>query len=218
MESDVGLFGKQLMPDELLSYFQQTGQAVCSYCGSDITVIDTQDIDHTGSNFVGDRLKCEECRFPREQTSHSDTAAADNNAGSKNGVLRDSQDEVLGVTPSVNESVCTPAIPPRIDYTSKLEVLLTDIQDHYTHDKRYSSAPICKEVTNLASVVFSAWKQSLNAVGRLFHEHGIDFCRVDGDLRLQDRKKVLEKFRDDPATRVLLMTLGTGSVGYVFNP
>lgn len=76
--------------------------------------------------------------------------------------------------------------------------------------------PICtkyRAVTDLVSIVFSYWKQSLNCVGRLLQEHGIVFCRVDGDLRVPDRKMKLKKFREDPSIRVLLMTLSTGGVG-----
>jgi SNF2 family DNA or RNA helicase len=37
---------------------------------------------------------------------------------------------------------------------------------------------------------------------------------IDGDLSLNDRKKVLKDFRAADGANVLLMTLGTGAVGY----
>ena len=64
-----------------------------------------------------------------------------------------------------------------------------------------------------ASIVFSFWRRSLDLVGQLFKQEGIEFGRVDGDIPPVQRKKVLAQFYDDPSIRVLLMTLGTGAVG-----
>jgi SNF2 family DNA or RNA helicase len=50
-------------------------------------------------------------------------------------------------------------------------------------------------------------------VGKLFREQGLSFGRVDGDMDLRQRKSVLAEFHDNSSVRVLLMTIGTGSVG-----
>ncbi len=68
-------------------------------------------------------------------------------------------------------------------------------------------------MTDISSVVFSFWKKSLDIAGSLFNSRGIPFLRVDGSLSLNERKKVLNDFRDKDNVRVILMTLGTGAVG-----
>lgn len=50
-------------------------------------------------------------------------------------------------------------------------------------------------------------------LGKLLTEKNIRFCRVDGLLAPKRRREVLEEFRSAESARVLLMTLGTGSVG-----
>lgn len=64
------------------------------------------------------------------------------------------------------------------------------------------------------SIVFSFWKRSLRLVSHLLSEHGIPSIRVDGDLSPRQRKEALAEFHEKPDARVLLMTLGTGAVGY----
>lgn len=41
---------------------------------------------------------------------------------------------------------------------------------------------------------------------------------IDGDLKLTQRKKVLEDFKSPKGADILLMTLGTGAVGLVPPP
>lgn len=43
---------------------------------------------------------------------------------------------------------------------------------------------------------------------------GIPFLRVDGRVKMFDRLDILSKFREDPSTPVLLMSIETGAVGY----
>jgi SNF2 family DNA or RNA helicase len=44
-------------------------------------------------------------------------------------------------------------------------------------------------------------------------EQEIDFVQLDGSLNLAQREEVLKKFAKDEKTTVLLMTVGSGSVG-----
>ncbi|KAH6681052.1 P-loop containing nucleoside triphosphate hydrolase protein [Plectosphaerella plurivora] len=84
------------------------------------------------------------------------------------------------------------------EWPSKLLVLGRDLEEHLKSDK---------------SIVFSFWRQSLDVLGRLLAERGIPFYRVDGMLKPERRREVLRVFRSPDSARVLLMTLGTGSVG-----
>lgn len=69
----------------------------------------------------------------------------------------------------------------------------------------------------ICSIVFSSWKNSLKMVGELLCLYSIRFDSIDGDLKLAQRKKVLEDFRSANGADILLMTLGTGAVGSVID-
>ncbi len=45
---------------------------------------------------------------------------------------------------------------------------------------------------------------------------GIGYARIDGAISTIERNRIIKKFQEDPATNLLLMTTGTGAVGYVF--
>lgn len=69
-----------------------------------------------------------------------------------------------------------------------------------------------------ASIIFSFWKRSIDLVEKLFNEQDITFGRVDGDVDPSRRQRILAEFHDNPSVRVLLMTIGTGAVGYESPP
>lgn len=47
----------------------------------------------------------------------------------------------------------------------------------------------------------------------IFFEKGIDCARFDGDVSTHKRGEELDRFREDPSCKVLLMTVQTGGVG-----
>ena len=47
---------------------------------------------------------------------------------------------------------------------------------------------------------------------------GIPCLRIDGRVSFSDRLEILSKFREDPNTPVLLMSIETGAVGYDSRP
>jgi SNF2 family DNA or RNA helicase len=65
----------------------------------------------------------------------------------------------------------------------------------------------------LRSIVFSAWKKSLDLIACLLYAKAIPFATVDGSLSLPERRKVLSSFKSKPEIKTLLMTFGTGAVG-----
>lgn len=48
----------------------------------------------------------------------------------------------------------------------------------------------------------------------MLSSRGIKCVRLDGSLAITARKTVITTFREDPTVKVLLMTTGTGAVGY----
>jgi SWI/SNF-related matrix-associated actin-dependent regulator of chromatin subfamily A3 len=57
----------------------------------------------------------------------------------------------------------------------------------------------------------------LKLVSRLLDIHGLGFTMIDGSLSLNDRLKVLKDFKSPTGANLLLMTLGTGAVGYIIS-
>ncbi len=43
---------------------------------------------------------------------------------------------------------------------------------------------------------------------------GIKHVRIDGDIPPNERPRIIKQFQEDDATSLLLMTTGTGAVGY----
>jgi len=64
------------------------------------------------------------------------------------------------------------------------------------------------------SIIFSCWTRTLHLVARHLKAGGIPYLRVDGGCTLLERQNTLEKFAEDDAMPVLIMTTGTGGVGY----
>ncbi|KAH8706219.1 SNF2 family N-terminal domain-containing protein [Ilyonectria robusta] len=62
-------------------------------------------------------------------------------------------------------------------------------------------------------VVFSTWRMTLDVVESGLKQAGIPGLRFDGKVPQKDRQGVVERFRNDPAIRVLLLTLSCGAVG-----
>ena len=65
------------------------------------------------------------------------------------------------------------------------------------------------------SIIFSAWKKTLNMAGELFKKDGISYGMIEGSLSLNQRLKVLKEFKSPNGPNILLMTLGTGAEGFV---
>lgn len=63
------------------------------------------------------------------------------------------------------------------------------------------------------SVVFSSWTKMLYLIEKAFQEAEIASVRLDGTLPLKERKKILKDFATNPSISVLLISIGTGSVG-----
>ncbi|SPO40083.1 related to RAD16 - nucleotide excision repair protein [Pseudozyma flocculosa] len=63
------------------------------------------------------------------------------------------------------------------------------------------------------SVVFSQWTKMLDRIGKSLRLTGIRFARLDGTMRRQDRNAALARFKSDPGTEVLLISLRAGGTG-----
>ncbi|KAH7303098.1 SNF2 family N-terminal domain-containing protein [Stachybotrys elegans] len=62
-------------------------------------------------------------------------------------------------------------------------------------------------------VVFSAWRTTLDVIDAGLKHASIPALRFDGTIPQKERQGVIERFRNDPGIRVLLLTLTCGAVG-----
>ncbi|KAF9784158.1 hypothetical protein IL306_008311 [Fusarium sp. DS 682] len=64
-----------------------------------------------------------------------------------------------------------------------------------------------------ADVVFSTWRLTLNIVEAGLEQSYIPSVRFDGKVPQKDRQNLVDKFRNDPSIRVMLLTLSCGAAG-----
>ncbi|EXJ84581.1 hypothetical protein A1O3_05251 [Capronia epimyces CBS 606.96] len=93
-----------------------------------------------------------------------------------------------------------------------------------TVDSGFMSSKVRKVVDMLASlhknggvppksIVFSNWRGTLDAIQKGLEEQEIIFARIDGTSSIEQRREAIKTFQEDSSTLVMLLTLGTGSVG-----
>ncbi|RYP61327.1 hypothetical protein DL771_010166 [Monosporascus sp. 5C6A] len=182
-------------PDEVASLLQQSGEDICTDCGSDMLAWSAGDELAEPHKLPQHRLKCENCtqRITRMEDTETLLRGETNILSiTDSDMMQDVRYEAEHGSPLTTDPT------DYASYPSKLRALLTDIKEHYDQDK---------------SIIFSFWTRSLNLVGNLFRKEGVIFGRVDGGLLPSQRKKVLAEFHNNPSVRVLLMTIGTGAVG-----
>jgi SWI/SNF-related matrix-associated actin-dependent regulator of chromatin subfamily A3 len=71
------------------------------------------------------------------------------------------------------------------------------------------------------SIIFTCWTRTLDLIQYYLKNVGLDsgqFQRIDGECPTAKRERILEDFASNPHLRVLIMTTGTGAVGYVWFP
>ena len=68
-------------------------------------------------------------------------------------------------------------------------------------------------------VIYVQFRQLARIVGRICQSEGWQFLYLTGDRALEDRSKVIARFRDDKSVKILIAGLKCGGLGYVpFSP
>ena len=62
--------------------------------------------------------------------------------------------------------------------------------------------------------MFSCWTTTLRYLGLALTYHGIPFVSVDGNRSLNERTSIINRFQTDHNVRIMLLSVGCGSVGY----
>lgn len=65
----------------------------------------------------------------------------------------------------------------------------------------------------IKTIVFSQWTSMLDRIEDALADSGIQYDRLDGTMKRDDRTKAMERLRSDPACEVLLVSLRAGGVG-----
>ena len=105
-------------------------------------------------------------------------------------------------------------------HSSKLNRLVDDLAESQGREKRYvpSGCAVSSDKTlanKVSSLVLSCWKKTIDLVSILCREKGINHVCVDGSLPQADRRAALNHFTNSESTSALIMTIGTGALGYV---
>lgn len=86
---------------------------------------------------------------------------------------------------------------PRTGESAKLEQLLTDMEEVAASGRK--------------AIVFSQWVEPLRVLAQALAPYGA--LQYHGKIPQNDRTPILDRFKTDPDSHVLLMSYGTGSVG-----
>ncbi|KAI1871349.1 uncharacterized protein JN550_004794 [Neoarthrinium moseri] len=186
----------QFEPDEMVSLLQQSGDTICADCSSEILLsLRPEDAVERHHGILRCRSKCQACAQRSANTDGTERVLGDREILNVEATPCDAMEDVqYGDDSSTMPSHTLTGA----QYPAKLEALLADVKEYNLAEK---------------SIVFSFWRRSLNLVSKLFRNEGIDFRRVDGDIKTSARRHIFNEFRDNPSVRVLLMTIGTGAVG-----
>lgn len=105
-----------------------------------------------------------------------------------------------------------------LPYPIKLAAVVDNLVEHEQEGKRYAAELFTLAVAYQAndnSIVFSCWTKTLELLSNMLHQKGLAFERIEGSVSQQERLNRLRTFRESSHVRVLLMTFGTGGVGFV---
>jgi SWI/SNF-related matrix-associated actin-dependent regulator of chromatin subfamily A3 len=67
------------------------------------------------------------------------------------------------------------------------------------------------------SIIFTCWPRTLDLVQLYLRNSGLDdghFQRIDGESPTAKRERILDEFANNTHLRILIMTTGTGAIGY----
>ncbi|EPE30717.1 P-loop containing nucleoside triphosphate hydrolase [Glarea lozoyensis ATCC 20868] len=195
-------FGVALPSDteEALMFLQQSDNACCAYCSCDITVIGKPNDPQSAEFTVCSHLICCECLPQYEADLKEARVGKKAQCPLCEKVIVGSflaSKEKRGPKKAPLWSVSPPPLASfdvNGGYSTKLSTLLQDIESQDQSDK---------------SIVFSAWKKSLDLVACLFSIKAIPFAIVDGSLPLPERRKALSSFKSDPDIKVLNITIAS---------
>ncbi|KAK5987284.1 SMARCA3-like protein [Cladobotryum mycophilum] len=172
------------------------GQIQCSIC---LSILDSDE------NFLGDATQSDKPLFFQCLTVTCSNCAKDTSRSGK--PFRCEHEPACSVT-LVSLDNSWDEIPIQttyglggnypLEFPTKIKVLLDDLQ---------------KLPGDVKCVVFSTWRMTLDVVKAALDHASIPSVRFDGTVQQKDRQNIVDRFRNDPTVRVMLLTLSCGAVG-----
>jgi SWI/SNF-related matrix-associated actin-dependent regulator of chromatin subfamily A3 len=199
-------------PEEALSLFQTSADAVCIECNCEITAMYQGDDESSGILTTCQHLMCGGCR-PQFEADLDDRLENGRSQCPFCGLQAEISPFI--VTPSVMEEDVSKAEAPY--YPTKLRALLDNVRNQSATDKWWETCIVCEHTSitsRTCSIVFSFWKTTLDIVASILDVNSLPYYRIHGSLPASKRSKILTEFEHSTSTRTLLITLGTGAVGY----
>lgn len=182
-------------PDEALALLEEKDDAICTICSSDITSVSNHGLN-AGRFTTCSHLLCNVCFAQYEEDLERQVIE-------ETSYCLICQAPITEIRSTVRHEIQPDMISPdvlNVGLSTKLFNLLEDVN-------RFRCS--CK------SIIFSSWKKTLYIIAALLTAHRIPFVQIDGSLPLPERRRILNNFEENGQILVLLMTLGTGAVGYV---
>ncbi|KAF2999031.1 hypothetical protein E8E13_008323 [Curvularia kusanoi] len=210
---------------EMLDMLTQTSADLCAYCNKSVyNDVDTDDEDEDGEppNAIGQMTSCYHVVCPK----HVRKLKADfENNKVENGMVkchfcddkvkpslfeltRDGYQKFYEEREQMRKD---PKLSKKINKYSgphtKTQALLNDLNefDQWSKDN--------PDERPIKSVVFSTWTTHLDLIEIALKNHSHTYVRLDGRMSRDARDKSMRVFREDPAIRVMLVSIGAGGLG-----
>ncbi|KAI1748343.1 SNF2 family N-terminal domain-containing protein [Xylaria castorea] len=176
----------------------ETTTLACELCGSPTNMTDTL-LDDPGATSKAlfsqcRRFFCSDCtRLPQQGSGNISCGHHPSHSMATVSLNRSAlEEDSIGVDSRPTSMFSFTGLP------SKVTALVTEL----------SFQP-----ADVKSVVFSTWRMTLDIVEQGLKQAGIGHLRFDGKVPQKERKEIIDRFRKDPAIKVLLLTLTCGAVG-----
>ena len=205
--------------DKTLAILQE-GTASCAYCSEDIISDGAKEDSVAGQLPACSHVVCQGCIRQYEEDLERLNEGFEVSCPLCKVPLEEDVERSEIRTAAFGPQVCH----PEDGISTKLSKLLEDVNKHRFTEKWYVLLDIHhlqrllveSRLNNYISIIFSFWKKTLHIISMLLSNQNIRFVQLDGSVPLNDRRERLSAFQKDQQTSILLMTLGTGAVGYVY--
>jgi SWI/SNF-related matrix-associated actin-dependent regulator of chromatin subfamily A3 len=206
----------QFEPEQAFELLHEKKMAKCTYCSVAVRGIKGIEDERSGSFSVCGHLFCSEC-VPKYEAALCSAPGASHQCPI---CLRTVSENCIADCGLHTERPRT-VLPSTLfsfddnSISSKVMALINDLKANNDEGKRLVLCSLQNsKYLLLLSIVFSCWTRSLDLVGQHLAQQQILYARIDGTYSFSQRQKILDDYHTDTATRILLMTTGTGAIGY----
>ena len=207
-------------PDSLRK--ASTCAIVCDRCADSINPADSTSLTMTATD--GPRY-CPECAFEDDISPALPTQLSSVQNGVYKDIISISRLEdhlVENLDDDVDEmdmdgpSLSVMQTSSKIDSIVRNLIELDRVRHHDSKSIKRSDSPLAFRslFTELsASLVFSCWTTTLDALASALLNQRLRYARIDGSLTLDQRRAAINRFQSEQDLKIMLLSFGSGSVG-----